>query len=99
MYNGLWSWDLAAGLLLVTEAGGTALRYNTKTKEWAAFDRFSIEGSDSPPTLAELNVWRGTVALGRREPVALITSGVTVPSYRWRRFKQRMTTIVNRRSN
>jgi myo-inositol-1(or 4)-monophosphatase len=99
MYNGLWSWDLAAGLLLITEAGGTAFRYNTKTKKWSPFDRFSIEGSDAPPTLAELNVWRGTVALGRRESVALITSGITVPSYTWRRFKQRMTTIVNRRSS
>lgn len=97
MYNGLWSWDLAAGLLLITEAGGTALRYNSKTRTWGPFDRFSVEGSNAAPTLAELNVWRGTVALGRLESVGFITSGVTVPRYTWRRFKQRVTTLATRR--
>lgn len=98
MYNGLWSWDLAAGLLLVTESGGVAFRYNNKTKTWNAFDRFSIEGSDVPPTPAELKAWRGTVALGRRTSVEFITAGVTIPRYTWRRFKQRFTTLVNRRN-
>ena len=97
MYNGLWAWDLAAGLLLVTEAGGVALRYNAQTRSWLPFTRFSVEGSDEPPTLAELNVWRGTVALGRREQVSSITSGLTVPRYTWRRLKQRASALIARR--
>jgi myo-inositol-1(or 4)-monophosphatase len=95
-FNGLFAWDLAAGLLLVQEAGGTVLQLNRKTKRWAPFTRFSIGGSDTPPTRGEIKVWRGVVLLGRPAAVAFIAPGLGLPTFRWRRFKARANSLIGR---
>ena len=95
-FNGLWAWDLAAGLLLVQEAGGSVLQYNRATKRWQPFTRFSADESDTPPTRGELNNWRGIVLLGRPSAVEFIAAGLGLPTFRWRNFKRRLASLAGR---
>ena len=95
-FNGLWAWDLAAGLLLVQEAGGSVMQFDRKTRRWAPFTRFSANGSDAPPTRGEINVWRGVVVLGRPAAVEFISSGLELPTFRWRNFKVRASQLIGR---
>jgi hypothetical protein len=96
VYNGLWAWDISAGLLLIQEAGGIALQYEKATKQWQPFERISPEGTNRPPTRGEVNHWHGTLVLGRRGAVEYIAAGVSLPPFRWRRFKGRVNQLVKR---
>ena len=96
VYNGLWAWDISAGLLLIQEAGGIALQYEKATKQWQPFERISPEGTNRPPTRGEVNNWHGTLVLGRRGAVEYIAAGVGLPRFRWRRFKGRVNQLVKR---
>ena len=96
VYNGLWAWDISAGLLLIQEAGGIALQYHKDTKQWRPFERISPDSSNRPPTRGEINNWHGTLVLGRRGAVEFISAGIGLPSFRWRRFKSRAARLVKR---
>jgi myo-inositol-1(or 4)-monophosphatase len=96
VYNGLWAWDISAGLLLIQEAGGIALQYNKDTKQWRPFERISADASNRPPTRGEINNWHGTLVLGREGAVRFISAGIGLPAFRWRRFKARATRLVKR---
>ena len=96
VYNGLWAWDISAGLLLIQEAGGSALQYDKATKKWSPFERISPDSSNRPPTRGEINNWHGTLILGRRTSVEYIAAGVGLPALRWRRFKARANKLVKR---
>jgi myo-inositol-1(or 4)-monophosphatase len=96
VYNGLWAWDISAGLLLIQEAGGIALQYDKATKQWSPFQRISPEGTDRPPTRGEINNWHGTLVLGRDGAVKFISAGIGLPAFRWRRFKARASKLFKR---
>ncbi len=88
VFNGPWVWDLATGILAVQEAGGTAMLRNSRTKEWASFETFATS-PDTTPRPSELRRWRGSLVLGRRETVEIITSGVSLKTYPIRQLRQR----------
>jgi myo-inositol-1(or 4)-monophosphatase len=94
VFNGLWAWDLAAGLLLVKEAGGIVMQYDRKTHSWEPFESFAPDGHN--PALAELGKWRGVMVLGKANSVRFISSGLKVPTYRWRRFRVRLNGWLGR---
>lgn len=96
VYNGLWAWDISAGLLLIQEAGGIALQYDKATKRWLPFERISPEGTNRAPTRGEINNWHGTLVLGRRGAVEFIAARIGLPAFRWRRFKAKATKLVKR---
>lgn len=96
VYNGLWAWDISAGLLLIQEAGGVALQYDKSSKRWSPFQRISPDGSNRPPTRGEVNNWHGTLVLGRRSAVEFIAAGIGIPAFRWRRFKAMASKLTKR---
>jgi myo-inositol-1(or 4)-monophosphatase len=96
VYNGLWAWDLSAGLLLIREAGGIALQFDKATKTWSQFERISPDSSNRFPSRGEINNWHGTLVLGRRGSVEFIAAGIGLPAFRWRRFKNRVKKFAKR---
>ena len=89
VFNGPWVWDLATGILAVQEAGGAAMLRNPRTKEWAQFETFAAP-RDVTPRPSELRRWRGSLVLGRRETVEIITSGVSLKTYPIRQLRARV---------
>jgi myo-inositol-1(or 4)-monophosphatase len=96
VYNGLWAWDISAGLLLIQEAGGIALQFDKPSKTWSPFERISPDSSNRFPTRGEINNWHGTLVLGRRGSVEFISAGIGLPAFRWRRFKNRVKKLAKR---
>ena len=96
VFNGLWSWDLAAGLMLVREAGGSAMQYDRGRKRWLPFERFTADRQIEVPSVAEVGKWRGTVVVGRPAMVSFITAGLVIPAYRWRRLRTKVTGWIKR---
>ena len=89
VFNGPWVWDLATGNLAVLEAGGAVMLRDTRRKEWTPFETFASSPGVSPRP-SELRRWRGSLVLGRRETVEIITSGVSLRTYPIRRLQQRV---------
>lgn len=94
--NGPWIWDMAAGLLLVLEAGGTALTYNRRTRTWSPFHRFDVESEGDAPTPAELRRWRAGVMMGTGEATSFISTGMGIKRFAWRRLRQQMAGWIGR---
>ena len=61
---------------------------NSRTKEWASFETFATSPGTTPRP-SELRRWRGSLVLGRRETVEIITSGVSLKTYPIRQLRQR----------
>ena len=57
-------WDVAGGVVIVREAGGTALRYSARRKAWEPLDRFVAPPSRDPAKPATLRNWAGPVLVG-----------------------------------
>ena len=89
VFSGPWVWDLATGCLAVREAGGAVMLRNARRKEWAPFETFATSPGASPRP-SELRRWRGSLVLGRRETVEIITSGVSPKTYPIRQLRQRV---------
>lgn len=91
-------WDVAGGLTVVTEAGGTALRYDEQARAWQPLDRFELPTPKDPQKPPRLRDWYAPVIVGatplvtalapqiapRRAPVVLAAA---MKGYRgWRRW-------------
>jgi myo-inositol-1(or 4)-monophosphatase len=62
-YNGPKIWDVAAGVLLVSEAGGVTLSRSGKV--WSKLDQFTVgRQSDAVPSLKALAEWRAPLIAG-----------------------------------
>ena len=96
VFNNTNIWDVAAGVLLVQEAGGVALcKQGRGGKEWRPFERFIVQGAGESPTAAQLREWRGSLIMGAPEAARFIANGTTHEPYRvrraWMRLKARLT--------
>ena len=96
VFSGPWVWDLAAGALLVQEAGGKVLVYNRRSRTWDPFERFAAGPDGEAPTYEALRKWRGSMVLGDVQAVELITSGLSMKRFRFRRLRQRLARLVGR---
>jgi myo-inositol-1(or 4)-monophosphatase len=90
VFNGPWVWDLAAGALLVQEAGGRVVVYNRRSQHWDTFERFGMGPKGESPTYASLRRWQGTMMLGNQQAVDFISSGLGLKLYRLNRVRRRV---------
>ena len=72
IFTSPWVWDVAAGITLVTEAGGTALYRQRDGKDWDIFSRFTTpEGAE--PDAEGLKGWRASWVFGGPEMARYVT--------------------------
>lgn len=95
VFSGPWVWDLATGNLAVREAGGAVMLRDPSTKSWAPFETFATSPGVVPRP-SELRRWRGSLVLGRRETVDIITSGVSQKTYPIRQLRQRVARVFGK---
>ena len=88
-------WDVAGGVLLVTEAGGTALtpagRHGRAAGAWRPLDTFDPDFDTTPGAVARLRGWRGVVLAGPESVVTFV--GENLEPWRppaWRRLRGRL---------
>jgi myo-inositol-1(or 4)-monophosphatase len=65
-------WDMAAGVTIVREAGGSALRWNGTA--WEPLDRFEPMSASKKPGETSLRHWTGTVLVGGSESAAFVAA-------------------------
>ena len=95
VFNGPWVWDLAAGTLIVKEAGGTALIRDSRTRRWTPFETFASKDGHLPRP-SELRQWHGSMVLGRPATVEQITGGIAVRTYPVRNMRRRLSRLLGR---
>lgn len=59
-------WDVAAGVLLIKEAGGEALVRRSKGMKWRPLERFGRDYISPPSSLQELMEWKGALIVGNK---------------------------------
>ena len=77
-------WDVAGGLVVVQEAGGSVLVQQPGVSGWRQFERFHMARSHQPPTHGELRGWSATLVAGTTEAAAFVA-----PELRYRRYTLR----------
>ncbi len=88
VFSGPRIWDVAAGILIIQEAGGEALVRQGGVRQWRPFERF--EGHDGPPTPKALRPWRGALVLGRGDASRFVADGLGIRRNRLRRWYWRI---------
>jgi myo-inositol-1(or 4)-monophosphatase len=61
-----WIWDVAAGVLLVREAGGEVMELRAQPKRWQPFENFDNSQDGVMPTAQSLRKWREVIIPGNR---------------------------------
>ncbi len=95
VFNGPWVWDLAAGTLIIKEAGGAAKQRNSRDGTWEPFETFATT-EERGPRPSELRSWRGTMVLGNPLVVEHITSGLVVRRYPLRDMRRRLSRLLSK---
>ncbi|MBI4180443.1 MAG: inositol monophosphatase [Chloroflexi bacterium] len=72
-------WDVAAGVLLVKEAGGLAFTRRPKVRNWLPLERFQSEQSNSKETLENLRSWSSPVIVGAPEITRKVVQDIRSP--------------------
>ena len=92
VFYGPQIWDLAAGMVLVPEAGGAVLLRRRRSRDWRPFEHFEVRRTSEPPSHGELRTWRPLVIVGTQEATSFVASGMSPRRYRirrlWWRFKR-----------
>jgi myo-inositol-1(or 4)-monophosphatase len=81
VFAGPWIWDVAAGIILIQEAGGRVLLRDRKSNKWVDFEKFNFVGS----TNNSISSWRGSLILGTQGIVTTISDGIQQHRFRFRR--------------
>ncbi|MQF68760.1 inositol monophosphatase [SAR202 cluster bacterium AD-804-J14_MRT_500m] len=71
-----WIWDVAAGIIIVTEAQGVALTARKRLSDWGNFDGFHLPEGDRM-TLTQLKSYRPAWVFGRSDVARFVTSNIT----------------------
>jgi len=66
------SWDVAAGILLVQEAGGEVLHRQPGSRIWRTFTTFAPGAGDSVLTQDQLRNWGSTILAGNKDIVKYV---------------------------
>jgi myo-inositol-1(or 4)-monophosphatase len=86
VFSGPYIWDVAAGMVLIQEAGGEVLVRQGRSRRWLAFERFETRGAQAVPTPHELRAWRGGLIVGRPQTVRFAAGGLRITNNRFRRW-------------
>ncbi len=62
-------WDVAAGIVLVKEAGGSVLTYERERKHWKEFSTFRMGTGDGKVATPRLRNWNSPIMAGNEELV------------------------------
>ena len=76
-------WDVAAGALLVTEAGGMVMMRRQRTRRWQPLDSFFPLWDSQRPTLQEMRGWSASLISGSPQ-VAQFVAEQLRGRFRWR---------------
>lgn len=90
-------WDVAGGLLVVQEAGGSVLVQQPGIRGWQQFERFHTAKAHEPPTHGELRAWSATLVAGTTEAAGFVAAGLRYRRYRLRRLWRRIRRMLRRR--
>lgn len=90
VFSGPYIWDVAAGLLIVQEAGGEAVVRQGRSRAWRTFERFETRTGSTGVTPHQLRSWRGALILGRPKTVEFVADGLRINGNRLRRWYWRM---------
>lgn len=73
-----WIWDVAAGVLLVQEAGGTVLELAASPKRWVPFESFAKPSNASSVDISMLRSWREVLIVGNDAAAHYISSSLSM---------------------
>ena len=90
-------WDVAGGLLVIQEAGGSVLVQQPGVKGWRQFDRFRTAKVQELPTHGELRSWNATLVAGTSQATAFVAAGLRQRRYRLRRLWRRVRGLLARK--
>jgi len=62
-------WDVAAGIVLVKEAGGSVLTYERDRKQWKEFSTFRSSAGEGKSSVPKLRNWHSSIMAGGEEVV------------------------------
>ncbi len=71
-------WDVAAGVLLVKEAGGVVFTCGQKSKHWTHLDEFQSESDDGDMSLETFQSWSSPLIAGAPDTVNKIVKDIRV---------------------
>lgn len=91
-------WDVAAGVLLVQEAGGEALVRRPRGMKWYPLERFGRDPLSPPSSLRELREWKGTVMVGNKAIARFISDNLRRPLRGASKSKQSGQSTYKRKS-
>ncbi len=86
-------WDMAAGALAVSEAGGTVMIRFRGEKRWHPLDSLVPTWEEKPPTMKALRGWVAPLIAGNRQLAPLIASSIRPrfrPVAKLRRFSRKL---------
>ncbi len=69
-------WDVAAGVLLVKEAGGLAFTTGPRAKTWQVLERFQLEQNGDAEPLEKLRDWSSPVLVGPAETLPTLVKDI-----------------------
>ncbi|MBI4267769.1 MAG: inositol monophosphatase [Chloroflexi bacterium] len=83
-------WDVAAGVLLVKEAGGLAFSRRLRERNWLPLERFHPQQNSEQASLEELHSWSSPLVVGSPDVARRVVNDIRVPlswlaALRWRR--------------
>ena len=96
LFNGPKLWDVAGGVVLVREAGGSVLVRQGRTRRWHELERFQVPQASDLPTHGELRDWRATLVLGSPEAASFVATGLQPRTYRFRRLWRQVKRLFQR---
>ncbi len=93
VFGGPKIWDVAAGALLMKEAGGAVLVRRPGRRRWEPMESLGPSWDGGPPTLKEVRGWTAPMIAGNAGVVPVISSGLR---RRRRSLKGRMASWIRR---
>lgn len=72
-------WDVAAGVVLVKEAGGLAFTKQAKGRDWIQLEQFQLEQSNDGEVLESLRSWSSPLAVGAPDITARVVQDIRRP--------------------
>ena len=73
-----WIWDVAAGVLLVREAGGEVMELRSQPKRWQPFESFDNTQNGVMPTAQSLRKWREVIIPGNKAAAAYMAERLVI---------------------
>jgi len=87
-------WDVAAGVLIVTEAGGRVLGWDRTSRRWEPVTRLGPSWESGPPSLNEIRNWTSPLIAGSSQVAPFVAANLqgrrTPLSARFRRLVRKL---------